>query len=53
MPPTTAAFLRDRARVLAVVALLPWWRNHRYLRSFFEYGVVMGGIGRIDTGQQP
>lgn len=39
--------------LLAVVTLLPWWRNHGYLRSFFDYGVVMGGIGRIDSGQRP
>jgi len=35
------------------MAMAPWWRNHGYLRSFFDYGVVMGGIGRIETGQRP
>jgi hypothetical protein len=42
--------------MLALVLLLvlaPWWRNHAYLRSFFDYGVVMGGIGRIHEGQRP
>lgn len=38
---------------MLVVVLAPWWRNHGYLRSFFDYGVVMGGIGRIDSGQRP
>jgi len=40
---------------LAVLAagLAPWWRNRAYLRSFFDYGVVIGGIGRIDSGQHP
>jgi hypothetical protein len=36
-----------------IFALAPWWRNHVYLRSFFDYGVVMGGAGRIDDGQLP
>lgn len=39
--------------LLTAVALLPWWRNRGYLRSFFDYGVVMGGIGRMDAGQRP
>ncbi len=39
--------------LVTILALAPWWRNHGYLRSFFDYGVVMGGIGRIDDGQRP
>lgn len=39
--------------LVTMLALAPWWRNHGYLRSFFDYGVVMGGIGRIDDGQRP
>src|SRR6478609_5221083 len=35
------------------VALLPWWRNRGYIRSFYDYGVVMGGVGRIEDGQKP
>jgi hypothetical protein len=38
---------------ILVLVMAPWWRNHGYLRSFFDYGVVMGGIGRIDQGQRP
>lgn len=39
--------------LVTILALAPWWRNHGYLRSFFDYGVVMGGIGRIADGQRP
>ena len=39
--------------LMLVIVLAPWWRNHVYLRSFFDYGVVMGGSGRIDDGQRP
>lgn len=35
------------------IALLPWWRNRGYIRSFYDYGVVMGGVGRIEDGQKP
>src|SRR6478736_141678 len=35
------------------VALLPWWRNRGYLRSFYDYGVTMGGTGRLADGQKP
>ncbi len=37
----------------ALLALVPWWRNHGYVRSFFDYGVAMGGVGRINDGQRP
>lgn len=39
--------------VVLAVALAPWVRNRGYLRSFYDYGVVMGGVGRIDQGQKP
>ncbi len=39
--------------VILVVALMPWWRNRGYIRSFYDYGVVMGGVGRIEDGQRP
>ncbi len=35
------------------IALLPWWHNRGYIRSFYDYGVVMGGVGRIESGQKP
>ena len=36
-----------------VVGLLPWWRNHQYLRDFYDYGLVMSGVGRIEAGERP
>ena len=61
MPPdeTIAAPRSSRARgwilllVVMLVGLAPWWRNRAYVRSFFDYGVVMGGVGRIADGQRP
>lgn len=35
------------------IALLPWWHNRPYVRSFFDYGVIMGGTGRLEQGQRP
>ncbi len=37
----------------ALAALLPWWRNHGYLRDFYDYGLVMSGVGRIAVGERP
>lgn len=56
-----ASVTRTKQRLLGGVLLLgvvvaglaPWWRNRTYLRSFFDYGVVMGGVGRINDGQHP
>lgn len=39
--------------IVAVLTLAPWWRNHTHLRSFFDYGLVIGGAGRIEAGQRP
>lgn len=36
-----------------VVALMPWCRNHRYLRDFMDYGLVMAAGARIDAGEHP
>jgi hypothetical protein len=41
------------AALITIIGLLPWWRNRAYVRSFFDYGVVMGGVGRIEDGQRP
>ncbi len=38
---------------LVLAALLPWWRNHAYLRDLYDYGLVMAAIGRIGHGQLP
>lgn len=37
----------------ALAALLPWWRNHGYLRDFYDYGLVMSGVGRVAAGERP
>ncbi len=39
--------------VVAGLALLPWWRNHTYLRDFYDYGLVMAGNARIEAGEKP
>lgn len=39
--------------IVALVALLPWWRHHAYLRDFYDYGLVMSGVGRIAGGERP
>ena len=41
------------AAAVAVVALLPWWHNHTYLRDFYDYGLVIAGNGRILAGERP
>lgn len=54
LPAVLSRFLP--ALLLAVgmlLALLPWWRNHGYLRDFYDYGLVMSGVGRIAGGERP
>lgn len=36
-----------------MIALLPWWRNHDYLRDFYDYGLVVAALGLIEQGQLP
>lgn len=38
---------------VSLIALLPWWRNHGYLRDFYDYGLVISGLGLIEQGQRP
>ena len=38
---------------MVVIALLPWWRNHGYLRDFYDYGLAISGVGLIEQGQRP
>jgi hypothetical protein len=38
---------------VTVVALIPWWRNHDHLRDFYDYGVVIAGLARLDAGARP
>lgn len=48
---------RRGAAGLAILAgglvLLPWWRHHAYLRDFYDYGLVIAGVGRIADGERP
>lgn len=37
---------------VAMLAALPWIRNHDYIRDFMDYGLVVAAIGRIDAGEQ-
>jgi hypothetical protein len=37
----------------AVVALLPWGRHHDFIRDFYDYGLVIAGVGRIAGGERP
>jgi hypothetical protein len=41
------------AVVVALVAWLPWWHNHAYLRDFYDYGLVIAGNARILAGERP
>ncbi len=41
------------ALVVSVVALLPWWRNHDYLRDFYDYGLFINVNARLAQGQRP
>ena len=35
------------------LVLLPWWRHHSYIRDFYDYGLVIAGVGRIAGGERP
>ena len=39
--------------VLAAVMLAPWFRNRAYVCSFYDYGAIVGGVGRLLDGQRP
>ncbi len=41
------------AVLLAGGLLLPWWRNHALLGDFYDYGLVMAAVGRMDAGERP
>ena len=46
-------FLLGSMIVMVVVALLPWWRNHAYLRDTYDYGLVLAANGHLDLGERP
>lgn len=35
------------------LVLLPWWRHHSFIRDFYDYGLVIAGVGRIAGGERP
>lgn len=39
--------------VVAGLMLLPWWRNHSYLRDLYDYGLVIAATGQIERGDRP
>lgn len=41
------------AFALAALALVPWLRNHGYLRDLYDYGLVIAANARIDAGERP
>lgn len=36
-----------------MIALLPWWRNHGYLRDLYDYGLVIAANGHLNLGEKP
>lgn len=38
---------------VVLLCLAPWWRNHAYIRDFFDYGLMILAAGRINDGQLP
>lgn len=38
---------------MALVALLPWWRNHDHVRDFYDYGLFINVNARLAEGQRP
>lgn len=53
--PKSPAFLKPALLGLFVslVALLPWWHNHDYLRDFYDYGLFINVNARLAEGQHP
>jgi len=41
------------ALVVAALAVVPWCRNHGYLRDFTDYGLVIAANARIQAGERP
>lgn len=34
-------------------AVMPWWRNHGYLRDLYDYGLVFAANGHMTQGERP
>ena len=39
--------------LVAGFALIPWWRNHSYLRDTYDYGLVLAANGHLELGERP
>ncbi len=50
---TASRFLGWLIVPAVLLALLPWWRNHGYLRDLYDYGLVIAANGRLDRGELP
>ena len=37
---------------MCFLALLPWWRNHDYLRDLYDYGGFMAVNARMAAGER-
>ncbi len=35
------------------IVALPWWRNHAFLRDFYDYGLVIAASCRMALGEMP
>ncbi|MEY3774808.1 MAG: hypothetical protein RLZZ129_1588 [Verrucomicrobiota bacterium] len=38
---------------VSLIALLPWWHNHDYLKDFYDYGLFINVNTRLAQGQKP
>src|SRR4051812_6597180 len=54
-PSSIASRITLAALGLAVclIALLPWWHNHGFLRDFYDYGLFINVNARLAQGQHP
>lgn len=59
MPPTAKPSLQSRLKIgalgiaVCLIALLPWWRNHGFLRDFYDYGLFINVNARLTAGERP
>ena len=51
--PRRNLFFSGAVLLVVFLALLPWWRNHGYLRDLFDYGLVLAANGHLDRGERP
>jgi len=59
MPPTHPTTTRSRLKLgalglaVSLLALLPWWHNHGFLKDFYDYGLFINVNARLAEGQRP